>query len=525
MSFLFLYGLISTDMDKSPFSEDFLSCIRKKYFENNLRQSGKTTQTIQNVTISYKYCIEQGKPLKWKAASDKIILQRNEKLADGKYAVNFYDSIGNLVKRNYYSSKHTLLKVNYYNSSYGSEPVCVLEIRKSGKELVILKYNLSSKDPMMLYAYSAGSNNVLSKVFSGNPLVEACALTNQGIVYFGTEEQKKAFDALVDSAKEELAVENVPVSFIDDEDRETGFAFDPKSFNIKRNLNETFDITKACDFGEENYIEKEDTYKKDDSDIVQEDLSDMQKLERIDDIDENQEENTNNNQTTEIDADSELNNIIEAVEAIEDFSKEPFEYEVAEEISEEDEVHRIIETLESTEQNEDIFIEADSEDSEYSVVDNKDPDIVISGRDEKYLYFGEISNNKRNGYGRTAQLNGRTVYDGNYADNKKEGFGTYYLKDGRICYVGHWKDNKCSGVGVGFNSKDGSILLGNWENNSPVGIGAKFTETGKLKYISYDCSDNKSTQVTFIDKDNLCISVYNPKTDDYDYKLINLRNI
>ena len=61
-------------------------------------------------------------------------------------------------------------------------------------------------------------------------------------------------------------------------------------------------------------------------------------------------------------------------------------------------------------------------------------------------YYGEFSNNKREGYGK-ALLNDGSIYEGMYFAGKKHGLGIYAWNDGSR-YEGEWFENKIRGVGT-----------------------------------------------------------------------------
>lgn len=108
--------------------------------------------------------------------------------------------------------------------------------------------------------------------------------------------------------------------------------------------------------------------------------------------------------------------------------------------------------------------------------------VVISGGDE-YNYYGEVSDGKRNGYGRTVTQQGITAYEGNYVNDKRNGFGSFYCKNGDLNFVGNWLDNSRQGFGVGFRSTDFTAHIGKWNKNTPDGIGARFDREGNFMFL------------------------------------------
>ncbi len=114
----------------------------------------------------------------------------------------------------------------------------------------------------------------------------------------------------------------------------------------------------------------------------------------------------------------------------------------------------------------------------YETVDKQ----IIDSDGKRYVYFGDISDNKRNGKGRTITKSGETAYEGQYIDGMKDGVGAYYYKSGKLCYTGNWKENKKNGFGVLFSQDNESIFVGEWHNDEQVNIGTLFDIKGKLLY-------------------------------------------
>ncbi len=109
--------------------------------------------------------------------------------------------------------------------------------------------------------------------------------------------------------------------------------------------------------------------------------------------------------------------------------------------------------------------------------------LIIESGDSKYYYYGNVTDDKRSGVGRTTMSDGRTAYEGGYKEDKRDGFGVYYYKSGKLCYVGSWKQNRREGMGIAFSPNDGSVYIGSWHDNEATGIGASFDNEGKLVYL------------------------------------------
>ncbi len=109
--------------------------------------------------------------------------------------------------------------------------------------------------------------------------------------------------------------------------------------------------------------------------------------------------------------------------------------------------------------------------------------LLIESNGQKFFYFGELSDNKRHGIGKTVMPNGQTAYEGNYQNNQRHGMGVHYYKSGKLCYAGNWHNNQKSDLGVAFSPDDNSAFIGQWRNGDSVGIGAFFDCKGNLLYL------------------------------------------
>lgn len=137
------------------------------------------------------------------------------------------------------------------------------------------------------------------------------------------------------------------------------------------------------------------------------------------------------------------------------------------------------------------------------------PDDIVESCGEKYSYYGEILNGKRNGHGRTVTSYGTTAYEGEYLDDKRNGFGTFYYKNGDINYTGNWENNTRSGFGVGFRSSDKTSHIGKWNSNVPDGIGARFDKDGNFLFLgNYVDGKKQGIGITVDDNGNFVVSKF-----------------
>ena len=116
---------------------------------------------------------------------------------------------------------------------------------------------------------------------------------------------------------------------------------------------------------------------------------------------------------------------------------------------------------------------------------------IIKANDKNYFYFGEISQNKRHGKGRTVMQNGETAFEGHYKNDMRDGFGVHYYKSGKISYAGNWTENKKNGFGVAFSPDNSSAFVGQWSDNHSVNTGAFFDCKGNLLYLGNIQNDMK----------------------------------
>ena len=353
------------------------------------------------------------------------------------------------------------------------------------------------------------NGEVLKRLSVSNPYITATAFTNRGLVYFGTEEEISAVLSEIERIKQEITLENSPKIYNTQEDREGGFNFKDNDFNLKKTMNETFEIDKteyfSDDFEEMESVSLESSHEEN----IEEEIS-LGELSTSEDEFEISEEVES---SFDEDIEDEQQNIISAEEQniddtkSQDNSTEEINYEKSPEGTQEensvnsensdaynDEMLRkvISEVLAQEEKKANIAgadlhypQELQNFNDQSPVQSDNSADLIINSGGDRYLYFGELNENLlRDGYGRTQMDSGKTAYEGNYKNNKRDGFGSYYYKDGGLCYTGEWKNNKRSGFGLGVRSSDGSYHAGGWSDNKPNGMGVRFDKYGHLSYVS-----------------------------------------
>lgn len=536
---LIIYGMSFNSFIPYSVKDDILSKIRKNFFEHNKRQSDKIVQNFNDFTIKYTYNLEKNKPMKWVVQKNKKTIEESVIVSINSYEIRTYNDEGKQVSSIEFSNDHTIKTVTF---ALDDETV-VVSCGTNGDEPVLYYRGQSLNSDLHLLEINE-DDEVLEILAERNPYITVTALTNRGVVYFGTDEEIRSVKREVERAKTIIADRNAPKVYNTPEDRETGFNFKDNDFNLKKNMNQTFDISKSeyFDFNEEDnpsvFDDVEDSSSLDLENIAldNEDTVEVESISaKIDDALKNTVEPE---ETTTIEENIEDN--IEINDTVVDEEKE--EVETSENTDEQSNIEEITDDT-NDEKTEDITGETDAaEETENTTVEenqveensidddtkvapnftneeilrevlnammnnskeneqpkvvtsvnetpqverfDKNADLIINSGNEKYCYYGDINDDcMRDGYGRTEMSNGKTAYEGNYKNNKRNGFGSFYYKNGGLCYTGEWKDNKRNGFGVGVRSSDGSFHAGTWSNNKPEGVGARFDKYGKLSYIA-----------------------------------------
>ncbi|MDO4748695.1 MAG: hypothetical protein Q4A12_05935 [Eubacteriales bacterium] len=534
----YFYNIIIKE-DDCDFYSDVLTSIRKDYYLSKEKQKGKITQNSSGDTVFYEFALEKGKSLKWEVSNNDVILSESKRLDEGKYSVTYYGE-GNITRILTFSKYHTLLKVEYFDLSVSSLPYCSLEPRKNNDDLCLLMTKKSSYGATILYPMpSVDDEYIQDKVDVEFVDYFAVASTNAGVVKFLSDDQLEKFNDFVDKANELKAVETAPKSYIEENEAYLAQKLNPKDFNVKKNLFEAIDITKAQEF----VVDIEDEFLGFNiDDEVEEETIDTPEVQEVaektaeqsevaesveqpqqqakqssgyksmfDNFDEITVVNTAATYNAQEDVIIEDTTVVDNTETDVELSVEPQDEpatitEETEEILQVDEEIKPSALESETQFETDITAVATTE-----TVEDETPDLVIDRSNTKYLYFGEVDESgKRNGYGRTATENKRTAYEGNYVDNKRNGLGAYYYKDGSLCYYGEWKNNMRDGVGIGVSSFDKSVHIGNFTNNKPVGDGVRINSDGEVNFIKKTLSNGHTVLLKF-DCDKIIVTKYNEK--------------
>lgn len=510
---LIIYGMSFNSFIPYSVKDDILSKIRKNFFEHNKRQSDKIVQNFNDFTIKYTYNLEKNKPMKWVVQKNKKTIEESVIVSINSYEIRTYNDDGKQVCSIEFSNDHTIKTVTF---ALDDETV-VVSCGTNGDEPVLYYRGQSLNADLHLLEINE-DDEVLEVLAERNPYITVTALTNRGVVYFGTDEEIRSVKREVERAKTIIADRNAPKVYNTPEDRETGFNFKDNDFNLKKNMNQTFDISKSeyFDFNEEDnpsvFDDVEDSSSLDLENIAldNEDTVEVESISaKIDDALENTVEPE---ETTTIEENIEDN--IEINETVVDEEKE--EVETSENT---DESSNIEENSTDTndEKTEDITGETDvAEETENTVVEENqveekpteqqetveensiDDDTKVAPNFTNEEILREVlnammNNSKENEppkvvtsvnetpqterFDKNADLiinsgNEKYCYYGDINDDcMRDGYGRTEMSNGKTAYEGNYKNNKRNGFGSFYYKNGGLCYTGEWKDNKRNGFG------------------------------------------------------
>ena len=514
---LIIYGMSFNSFIPYSVKDDILSKIRKNFFEHNKRQSDKIVQNFNDFTIKYTYNLEKNKPMKWVVQKNKKTIEESVIVSINSYEIRTYNDEGKQVCSIEFSNDHTIKTVTF---ALNDETV-VVSCGTNGDEPVLYYRGQSLNTDLHLLEINE-DDEVLEILAERNPYITVTALTNRGVVYFGTDEEIRSVKREVERAKTIIADRNAPKVFNTPEDRETGFNFKDNDFNLKKNMNQTFDISKSeyFDFNEEDnpsvFDDVEDSSALDLENIAldNEDTVEVESISaEIDDTientvepeettttDENIEENTDNNETvvkepvneekeqvetsenTDEQSNIEENSVDTNDKKIEDITGETDVAEETENITvEENQVEE-----NPTQQQE--TVEENSIDDDTKVAPNFTNEEIL-----REVLNAMMNNSKENEppkvvtsvnetpqaerFDKNADLiinsgNEKYCYYGDINDDcMRDGYGRTEMSNGKTAYEGNYKNNKRNGFGSFYYKNGGLCYTGEWKDNKRNGFG------------------------------------------------------
>lgn len=510
---LIIYGMSFNSFIPYSVKDDILSKIRKNFFEHNKRQSDKIVQNFNDFTIKYTYNLEKNKPMKWVVQKNKKTIEESVIVSINSYEIRTYNDEGKQVSSIEFSNDHTIKTVTF---ALDDETV-VVSCGTNGDEPVLYYRGQSLNADLHLLEINE-DDEVLEILAERNPYITVTALTNRGVVYFGTDEEIRSVKREVERAKTIIADRNAPKVYNTPEDRETGFNFKDNDFNLKKNMNQTFDISKSeyFDFNEEDnpsvFDDVEDSSSLDLENIAldNEDTVEVESISaKIDDALENTVEPE---ETTTIEENIEDN--IEINETVVDEEKE--EVETSENTDEQSNIEEITDDT-NDEKTEDITGKTDvAEETENTAVEENqveenpteqqeivednsiDDDTKVAPNFTNEEILREVlnammNNSKENEppkvvtsvnetpqaeiFDKNADLiinsgNEKYCYYGDINDDcMRDGYGRTEMSNGKTAYEGNYKNNKRNGFGSFYYKNGGLCYTGEWKDNKRNGFG------------------------------------------------------
>ena len=510
---LIIYGMSFNSFIPYSVKDDILSKIRKNFFEHNKRQSDKIVQNFNDFTIKYTYNLEKNKPMKWVVQKNKKTIEESVIVSINSYEIRTYNDEGKQVSSIEFSNDHTIKTVTF---ALDDETV-VVSCGTNGDEPVLYYRGQSLNADLHLLEINE-DDEVLEILAERNPYITVTALTNRGVVYYGTDEEIRSVKREVERAKTIIADRNAPKVYNTPEDRETGFNFKDNDFNLKKNMNQTFDISKSeyFDFNEEDnpsvFDDVEDSSSLDLENIAldNEDTVEVESISaKIYDALENTVEPE---ETTTIEENIEDN--IEINETVVDEEKE--EVETSENTDEQSNIEEITDDT-NDEKTEDITGETDAaeETKNTAVEENQveenpteqqeivednsiDDDTKVAPNFTNEEILREVlnammNNSKENEppkvvtsvnetpqaerFDKNADLiinsgNEKYCYYGDINDDcMRDGYGRTEMSNGKTAYEGNYKNNKRNGFGSFYYKNGGLCYTGEWKDNKRNGFG------------------------------------------------------
>lgn len=510
---LIIYGMSFNSFIPYSVKDDILSKIRKNFFEHNKRQSDKIVQNFNDFTIKYTYNLEKNKPMKWVVQKNKKTIEESVIVSINSYEIRTYNDEGKQVSSIEFSNDHTIKTVTF---ALDDETV-VVSCGTNGDEPVLYYRGQSLNSDLHLLEINE-DDEVLEILAERNPYITVTALTNRGVVYFGTDEEIRNVMREVERAKTIIADRNAPKVYNTPKDRETGFNFKDNDFNLKKNMNQTFDISKSeyFDFNEEDnpsvFDDVEDSSSLDLENIAL-DNEDTVEVESIStECDDTSENAVEPEETTTIEENIEGN--IEINETVVDEEKE--EVETSENTDEPSNIEEnsadandekteditgktdVAEETENTTVEENQVEENPTEQQETVEENSIDDDTKVAPNFTNEEILREvlnamINNSKENEppkvvtsvnetpqaerFDKNADLiinsgNEKYCYYGDINDDcMRDGYGRTEMSNGKTAYEGNYKNNKRNGFGSFYYKNGGLCYTGEWKDNKRNGFG------------------------------------------------------
>ncbi len=248
---LFFFGVSCVNYDSQDVTLDIITNIRRRFLVTKKPASNKLYRSAGGESFIYAYNFSFDRPLQWRVSRNKKVVEEIAPLAAGKYCINLYDDGGRDLKKTFFDSKHRWFKTNYYSPVSNETLVCSLVPKEFDEGTSLLMYMTGEIYPERLFSGTIPScETVRQRVLSKVPTPMVTALTSAGIVYFMPEVDKENYEHILSEEEKNYKEETAPEVFVTEEDAASGFNLSVKDFDMSKNLNRTFDISLAEEFGE-----------------------------------------------------------------------------------------------------------------------------------------------------------------------------------------------------------------------------------------------------------------------------------
>lgn len=470
-----ILSIYNLDAEKAD-SSDGLYDVRKDFFRARHNIKGRLTLKCDDDTYKLSYNMEQGKVLNWRKFCGNNQCERTVP-CEGGYRIECFDKSKRLYKKIFFSLEHEIIRVEFFADNR-VVPTMILTPSIEDNNYILIKTTNNQNEK--LYPFTERTGKDITKelnALTGEPQV--FCKTSTGAYYYCTKDEievrtaalKKLLegqnDEDVETVKSAFTIaENGEGKHIDLSEAEAYKSTDtksepePQSIETAKNDENAEKVDKSEKHTVKVKLKKSEikTSAKEDDDIIpaepDTEIADEDEELPIPSIDDSVFETVTKDEfIAEISKEDDDNKE-------EDSENEGFVYEQV-----------IPQELRET-------LCAFASDCPYENLPKKE----IKTEKDRYFYFGELTDDMRDGRGRTVMENGITAYEGHYKEDKRSGFGAYYFKSGNLCYVGAWEENKREGLGTAY-SIDGACYTGKWHNDKPSGSGASFNSEGELKYF------------------------------------------
>ncbi|MCH5201758.1 MAG: hypothetical protein J1F17_00995 [Oscillospiraceae bacterium] len=266
---LIIYSLSVNSFLPFDVKSDILAKVRKNFFEHNRRQCDKLVQNIGEVSLNYTYNLEKNRPMKWIVKKNKKTIEDAVIVSVNSYELRTYNENGDKLISTEYTNDHIFKMLSF---SHNNDAVVISAGIENNQPVL---YYREGNNKYTLYLLEINEDEeVLTRLSEKNPYISVTALTNKGLVYFGSQEEISNINCIIDEIKDKIVEENTPKSYITQEDKKSGFNFNDNDFNIKKNMNQTYDVGKV-------------EYFTDDPEDIEENHS-LEKINILDNVYENQ---------------------------------------------------------------------------------------------------------------------------------------------------------------------------------------------------------------------------------------------